>query len=127
MSILNRLPVVAFRAQLLFLRRVPTDIFPVDLPSAVAMPVVLSGALDQYMAESLKEQLLASVSTAETELLLDMTAVEHVDACALQVLLAFKAGLKQDKLRINGADASIQQWIRIAGAGAFFEFSDLNS
>jgi anti-anti-sigma regulatory factor len=79
------------------------------------------------MAESLKEQLLASVSTAETELLLDMTAVEHVDACALQVLLAFKAGLKQDKLRIDGADASIQQWIRIAGADGSFEFSDMNS
>jgi anti-anti-sigma regulatory factor len=56
-----------------------------------------------------------------------MTAVEHIDACALQVLLAFKAGLKQDKLRINGADASIQQWIRIAGAGEFFEFSGMNS
>ncbi len=93
----------------------------------LATPVVLSGDLDQYMAESLKEQLLASLSTPEAEPLLDMTAVEHIDACALQVLLTFKAGLKQDKLRINGADASIQQWIRIAGAGEFFEFSGMNS
>jgi anti-anti-sigma regulatory factor len=44
------------------------------------------------MAESLKEQLLASISTPETELVPDMTAVEHIDACALQVLLAFQAG-----------------------------------
>lgn len=124
---MNGLPVVAFRAQLLFLGRLATDIFPVDLPSAIATPVVLSGALDQYMAESLKEQLLASLSKPETELLLDMTAVEHIDGCALQVLLAFQAGRKQDKLRIQGADPSIQQWIRIAGASGSFELSDMNS
>ncbi len=70
---------------------------------------------------------MAALSTPDTALLLDMSAVEHVDACALQVLLAFKAGLKEDKLRIKGADASIQQWIRIAGADGFFEFSDVNS
>jgi len=79
------------------------------------------------MAESLKEQFLAAVSTPETELLLDMTAVEHIDACALQVLLALKAGLKQDKLSVKGADPSIQRWIRIAGADGLFEFADLNS
>jgi anti-anti-sigma factor len=79
------------------------------------------------MAESLKEQLLAAASTAESGLMLDMTGVEHIDGCALQVLLAFSTGLEQDKLRIRGADASIQQWMRIAGVDGLFEFTDANS
>lgn len=79
------------------------------------------------MAESLKEQLLAAASTGESGLVLDMTGVEHIDGCALQVLLAFTGGLKQEKLHIKGADASIQQWMRIAGADGLFEFSGTNS
>jgi len=88
-----------------------------------ATPVVLSGALDQYTSESLKAQLLAAITSSE--LLLDMTAVEHIDASALQVLLAFRSALKQDRLRIIGAETGIQQWMRIAGVDSLFEFSDV--
>lgn len=93
-------------------------------------PVVLSGALDQYSAELLKQQLLDALAAAKDsspELLVDMTAVEHLDASGLQVLLACKAQLKQEKLRLRGADASVRQYLRVAGADTFFEFSDLTS
>jgi anti-anti-sigma factor len=87
--------------------------------------IVLSGALDQYGAESLKEQLLASLATPAVAL--DMTGVEHIDAAALQVLLAFRSGLKQEKLQVVGAAPGIQQWLRIAGADSLFEFSNVKS
>ncbi len=88
-------------------------------------PVVLSGALDQYMADSLKEQLVAAM--ASPGVLLDMTAVEHIDAAALQVLLAFREGLQQEKLQVVGAELGIRQWLKIAGADSLFEFSNVKS
>ena len=92
-------------------------------------PVVLSGALDQYNADSLKEQLLDVISSSESgspELVLDLTAVEHIDGCGLQVLLACKAGLQQDKLPLKGVDPSVRQWLKIAGADTLFEFLEAN-
>ena len=92
-------------------------------------PVVLSGALDQYNADSLKEQLLCAIRSLESsspELLLDLTAVDHIDGCGLQVLLACKAGLKQGKLPLKGVDPSVRQWLKIAGADALYEFLEAN-
>jgi anti-anti-sigma regulatory factor len=79
------------------------------------------------VAESLKGQLLASAPTPAAAPLLDMTAVEHIDGCALQVLLAWSEGLKPAKVRIHAAAPPIQQWIRIAGVCDLFEFSDTNN
>lgn len=92
-------------------------------------PVVLSGPLDQYNADSLKEQLLGAICSLERgspELVLDLAAVEHIDGCGLQVLLACKAGLKLDKLPLQGVDPSVRQWLKIAGADALFEFLEAN-
>jgi anti-anti-sigma factor len=92
------------------------------------VPVILSGSLDQYNAESLKQQLLVAMAGAAgaASLLLDMTAVEHLDASGLQVLVACRAGLKQEKLNIRGANPAIQHWMRVAGADALFSFLDAN-
>jgi anti-anti-sigma factor len=96
--------------------------------SCVAVtPVVLSGSLDQYNAESLKQELMGVVTSrprGRPELLLDMTAVEHLDASCLQVLLAVSAGLTQDRPAIKGAKPSIRQWVQIAGVDALFDFLD---
>ncbi len=92
--------------------------------------IVLSGALDHYNAESLKQQLLAAMTEPEKghpQLILDMQDVEHIDAAALQVLLACQAGLQPEKLAVQGADPSIRQWIRISGAEAFFDFLEMNN
>lgn len=110
-----------------------TDITHVDLQSpshpsvldSAAAAVVLSGSLDQYQAESLKSQLLGAIPSAgspQRELLVDMTAVDHIDACCLQVLLACQAGPEEEKLKIKGAPPSVRQWIRIAGADELFTF-----
>jgi anti-anti-sigma factor len=93
---------------------------------------LLSGALDQYHADELKQQLLSALASSgekRAELLLDMTGVEHIDASGLQVLLACQAELERstparDKLIVRGADASVQQWIHIAGADGRFTFLD---
>jgi len=98
------------------------------MPNSSAGPgvisLVLSGSLDQYHAEELKQQLVSAADLPG--LRLDFTSVEHLDAAALQVLLACKAGLKQEKLPILGADPSIQLWIRMAGAEEFFDFLETN-
>jgi anti-anti-sigma factor len=96
-------------------------------PTPTSTPVILSGSLDQYSAESLKQQLLGAMAAPMPEICLEMSEVDHIDAAALQVLLACKAGLKQEKLRIKGADPSVQQWLRIAGADSAFDFSDVGA
>ena len=98
---------------------------PADL---TADCILLAGALDQYRAESLKEQLLAvsEPSEGERRTVLDMTTVDHLDASCLQVLLAYKPPATQNKLQIKGAPQSVRQWIRIAGADELFEFASEN-
>lgn len=98
---------------------------PADL---TADCILLSGALDQYRAESLKEQLLSAVESPDQERrrVLDMTSVDHLDASCLQVLLACKPAKTQNKLEIKGATPSVRQWIRIAGADELFEFVSEN-
>ena len=98
---------------------------PADL---TADCILLAGALDQYRAESLKEQLLAAIEPSDNEhqTVLDMTTVDHLDASCLQVLLAYKPARTQNKLEIKGLPQSIRQWIRIAGADELFEFASDN-
>ena len=107
---------------------------PAHPTAGLPTPIVLSGSLDQYTAEELKEQLLrwlASSANEQPSLLLDMTAVEHIDASALQVLLACRADLarrgtapSEQLILIKGAEPPIRQWIRIAGASDLFAFQD---
>ena len=110
-----------------------TDIFHVDVQSpnrnpgseSAASAVVLSGALDQYQAESLKSQLLGALPASgrpQQEVVIDMTAVDHIDACCLQVLLACQGGQAEEKPKISGAPQAIRQWIRTAGADELFTF-----
>lgn len=92
-------------------------------------PIVFDGSLDQYQAEPLRKQLLsvaAALGGDRSELVLDMAAVEHVDAASLQVLLAFRASSTQTKVQLKGVSPTIQNWIRIAGADHLFEFVNTN-
>jgi anti-anti-sigma factor len=87
--------------------------------------VVLSGALDQYQAAALKEQILGAVAAShegKQGVVMDMTSVDLIDASCLQVLLACTFQETPGKLGIKGANSAVRQWIRIAGADELFEF-----
>lgn len=89
--------------------------------------VILSGTLDQYKAEPLKERMLEAIASAaaqSTNILVDLTTVEHIDASCLQVLLTCNSMQAQNKLKLTGATPAIRQWIRTAGADALFDFVD---
>jgi len=112
---------------------VQTDTFLVDerspihhlVPDVAPTCVLLSGALDQYQAESLKEQLLNASAVPREErqrLSVDMTAVDHLDASCLQVLLAVTLTKKEEKLILKQAAPAVRQWIRTAGADELFDF-----
>lgn len=97
--------------------------------SPAEVSVILAGALDQYKSESLKDQMLNAIADQvgdQQRILIDMTAVDHIDASCLQVLLASTKGQKTKKLAITGAIPSVRQWIRIAGADELFDFSEGN-
>jgi anti-anti-sigma factor len=90
--------------------------------------VVLSGSLDQYSAEAVKEDLLPLLATAQsgvgpsTSVMLDLSAVDHLDASGLQILLSLRKQLSNKSLCLKGTSPEIENWIRLAGADHMFEF-----
>ncbi len=93
-------------------------------------PIVLSGVLDQYQAEHLKQQLLEATRLLPANanaVSLEMSGVEQIDTSCLQVLLAFQAGLAGKRLKIHAANSTVRKWIGIAGAEPFFELVEVEN
>jgi anti-anti-sigma factor len=88
-------------------------------------PILLSGSLDHYTVEDLKQQLLPLLE-AEGKAALDVTLVEHLDASALQVLVALQQDLakKNRGIELAGASEKLRNWMRIGGAEHMFHFLD---
>lgn len=71
------------------------------------------------------DELLAAVMealTQQTEVTLNLDKVDHLDASALQILLAFDAEQRKSgrHLQLVNASASLCQWFEYSGAASHF-------
>ena len=98
------------------------------LENAVLSLVVLSGSLDQYSAQAVKEDVLSLLSATDqggkpsTSITLDLSTVDHLDATGLQILLSLRKGVSNKAVSLKGASPELRNWIRLAGAEHLFEF-----
>jgi anti-anti-sigma factor len=86
---------------------------------AVSLDVERSG--DWMPAEELREAALAALGQ-NRNVAADLGRLDHLDASALQILLALAAGLKSQgrRLELNNASAHLRQWFDYAGAADHF-------
>ena len=71
--------------------------------------------------EDLREAALSAVN-AGSDVTLNLDRVNHLDASALQILLALDAEQKKRgrNLQLTNASSHLQQWFEYAGAAHFF-------
>jgi anti-anti-sigma factor len=83
--------------------------------------LVLHGAFQLDLVRELHEAALRSLENS-TSLIVDCAAVEHLDGCALQVLLVLKKTMEQTggTLRMQGASEQVRNYLRWAGLAAQF-------
>ena len=92
---------------------------------AILEPIVLTGPLDQYAAETLKDRALAFLE-ADGDAILDFSDVDRMHAASLQVLVALKKDLepKGRNVVLRGVESQVRELFRISGTEGFFQFSD---
>ena len=83
--------------------------------------LILRGAFQLDLVRELYEAALQSLENSSS-LVVNCAAVEHLDGCALQVLMALKKTVEQSggTLRIEGAGEQVRNYIRWAGLAAQF-------
>jgi anti-anti-sigma factor len=83
--------------------------------------LILRGAFQLDLVRELYEAALHSLESSSS-LVVNCAAVEHLDGCALQVLMALKKTVEQSggKLRMQGAGEQVRNYIRWAGLAAQF-------
>ena len=83
--------------------------------------LVLRGAFQLDLVRELHEAALQSLKNS-TSLIVDCAAVEHLDGCALQVLMALKKTVEQagGTLRMQRASDQVRNYLRWAGLAAQF-------
>ena len=88
-------------------------------------PIVLSGHLDQYAAETLRDQAIALLD-AEGDAVFDFCEVDRMHAAALQVLLALEKEFepKGRKVVLRSVEGSLRDLFRISGTESYFQFVD---
>lgn len=90
--------------------------------NATLIALTLSGSLDQYSPEALKQQILPLLEEQGNRLTLTLSLrdVTHIETSALQVLIAADMSLKEKGCRLILADAGEETrlWFRVAGAEA---------
>lgn len=76
---------------------------------------------DWMPADELREAALASVTQGKN-VVLELDGIDHLDASALQILLALDLELKKRKrtLRLEKASAHLREWFDFAGADERF-------
>ena len=76
---------------------------------------------DWMPADELREAALAAVSQGKN-VVLELDGIDHLDASALQILLALDLELKKRKqtLRLEKASARLREWFDFAGADERF-------
>ncbi len=93
---------------------------------AFIMAVERSG--DWMPAEELREAVLAALDQGK-DMTLDLDRVDHLDASALQILLALDAEQKKRGRNLQLANASphLQQWFEFAGVADRFSMAGQKS
>jgi anti-anti-sigma factor len=88
-------------------------------------PIVLSGPLDQYAAEPLKEQSLALLE-ADGDAVFDFSKVDRMHAASLQVLVALQKDLGHTgrNVVLLSVENNVRELFRISGTDDFFQFPD---
>ena len=74
-------------------------------------------------AEELKEAAIAALATS-MDMTLNLDRIDHLDASAMQILLALEAEQKNrgQHLHLVNASPQLRQWFELSGAmGHFFE------
>lgn len=83
--------------------------------------LALRGRLRVELARDLHQ---AALQRAETGggVIVDCTQVEHLDGCAVQVLVALKLAMEQSGgwLRLRGESAEVRKYLAWGGLGAHF-------
>ena len=87
--------------------------------------IVLNGPLDQYAAESLKEQ-AATLLELSGNAVFDFSDVDRMHTASLQVLLALRKDLARNgrTVVLERVDTQVRELFRLSGAESYFEFSD---
>lgn len=90
--------------------------------------IAVAGSGDWLTSEELKEVALKSVGEGKN-VTLSLNGVEHLDASALQILLAWDAEQKRSGSQLCFMDVSpsLHQWFNHAGAAAHFSMNDRKS
>ncbi len=96
-----------------------------QIPTASNEPLILSGPLDQYAAQTLKTDVLRFLNTSENAVL-DFGDIDRMHAASLQVLLALQKDLSAQgrKVILKSVDSGLRKIFNISGTESFFEFSD---
>lgn len=83
--------------------------------------LILRGAFQLDLVRELYEAALQSLQNSSS-LVVNCAAVEHLDGCALQVLMALKKTVEQSggTLRMQAAGEQVRNYLRWAGLAAQF-------
>lgn len=83
--------------------------------------LILRGAFQLDLVRELYEAAVQSLENSSS-LIVNCAGVEHLDGCALQVLLALKKTVEQTggTLRMQGASEQVRNYLRWAGLAAHF-------
>jgi len=87
--------------------------------------IVLTGPLDQYAAETLKEQATTLLDSGGNAVF-DFSDVDRMHTASLQVLLALRKDLapKGRTVVLERVERQVRELFRLSGTEAYFEFSD---
>lgn len=96
-------------------RRSQAALPPTSPGSEPQIHVARSG--DWMPADELREAALSAMSQ-ENDVILDLDHIDHLDASALQILVALDSDLKKcdRNLRLEKASAQLLKWFEFAGA-----------
>ena len=80
-----------------------------------------------WLSGEVLQQTLSARMVEGSETLLDCDGVNHLDACSLQLLLAFHAQAQSSgsTVRLTHVSAELAQWFGITGAASLLELAEL--
>lgn len=82
----------------------------------------VSGELDIYRAQALKDELLTALAAGSSTLILDLSAVTALDSAGVQLLLAARAHATAagGALRLQAPSAAVNEVLACLGLSAHF-------
>lgn len=104
------------------------DAMPQEKRAQQCAVIELERSGDWMPAEELRETALAALE-ASHDMTLNLDRIDHLDASAMQILLALDVEQKSrgQQLRLVNASPQLQQWFELSGAAEHFLVSQRNA